>query len=261
MLSLGLAGPCLAAGAGGAAEEPFRWTAAAEVGKRDGALLWAGSAERRLARASLAKLMTALLALERGALEETATVGRSVLQVTGTRIGLRPGEKLRAGDLLAATVVRSANDACRALAEHLGATKDRFVSRMNERAAALRLADTHFADPCGHDREGQYTTAGDLARLAEEVMRHGEYMRLAGLQRLTIHTLGGRSFALRNTNALIGRYPGAIGLKTGYTEGAGMCLVVLAERDGVRVLAVLVNAPNRWGNAAGLPRRAFPAPP
>ena len=277
MLRLVLAVACLAAGAARAAgdpaasaavaagnstvaADPYPWIAAAYVVKRDGALLWAGSAERRLAPASLAKLMTALLALERGALEETATVGRSVLQVTGTRIGLKPGEKLRAGDLLAATVVRSANDACRALAEHLGSTKDRFVSRMNERAAALHLADTHFADPCGHDREGQYTTASDLARLAEEVMRHDEYLRLAGLQRLTIRTLDGRSFALRNTNALIGRYPGAIGLKTGYTEGAGMCLVVLAERDGVRVLAVLLNAPNRWWNAVGLLDRAFAAP-
>ena len=70
---------------------------------------------------------------------------------------------------------------------------------------------------------------------------------------------GGRSFALRNTNALLGRYPGAIGLKTGHTEGAGNCLVALAERDGVRVLAVLLNAPNRWWNAVGLLDRAFAA--
>src|SRR5258706_1300768 len=206
MLSLGLAGPCLAAGAGRAADDPYPWMAAAYVVKRDGALLWAGSAERRLAPASLAKLMTALLALERGALEETATVGRSVLQVTGRRIGLKPGEKLRAGDLLAATVVRSANDACRALAEHLGETVNNFVRGMNERAAALGLANTRFADPCGHDREGQYASAADLMVLAEQVMRHEEYLRLARLERLTIHTLDrGRSFALRNTNALIWR--------------------------------------------------------
>jgi len=270
MLRFVLAVACLAASAAHAADDPagnatvaadpYPWIAAAYVVKRDGALLWAGSAERRLAPASLAKLMTALLALERGALDAPVTVGRGVLQATGTRIGLKPGDKLRTGDLLAATVVRSANDACRALAEHLGKTVKSFVLAMNERAAALGLANTHFADPCGHDREGQYTTAGDLARLAEEVMRHDEYLRLAGLQRLTIHTLGGRSFALRNTNALIGRYPGAIGLKTGYTEGAGMCLVVLAERDGVRVLAVLLNAPNRWWNAVGLLDRAFAAP-
>ena len=241
--------------------DPYPWIAAAYVVKRDGALLWAGSADRRLAPASLAKLMTALLALERDGLEQPVTVGRGVLQATGTRIGLKPGDRLRAGDLLAATVVRSANDACRALAEHLGSTKEKFVRKMNNRAAALGLANTHFADPCGHDREGQYSTAADLTLLAEQVMRYDEYLRLARLERLTIRTLdGGRSFALRNTNALIGRYPGAIGLKTGYTEGAGTCLVALAERDGVRVLAVLLNAPNRWWNAVGLLDRAFAAP-
>lgn len=271
MLRLVLAVACLAAGAARAGDEPagkpadaadpYPWIATAYVVKRDGVLLWAGSAERRLPPASLAKLMTALLALERGALEEPVTVGRGVLQATGTRIGLKPGDKLRAGDLLAAVVVRSANDACRALAEHLGKSAGNFVLQMNARAAVLGLADTRFADPCGHDRDGQYSTAADLARLAEQVMRHDEYLRLARLERLTVSTLdGGRRFALRNTNALIGRYPGAIGLKTGYTEGAGTCLVALAERDGVRVLAVLLNAPNRWWNAVGLLDRAFAAP-
>ncbi len=251
----------LVAGAARAADDPYPWIAAAYVVKRDGALLWSGSADRRLAPASLAKLMTALLALERGGLDEAVEVGRGVLQASGTRMGLKPGEKLRAGDLLAATVVRSANDACRALAEHLGKTVANFVLGMNQRAAALGLANTHFADPCGHDREGQYASAADLTVLAEQLMRHDEYLRLARLERLTVRTLDrSRSFALRNTNALIGRYPGAIGLKTGYTEGAGNCLVALAERDGVRVLAVLLNAPNRWWNAVGLLDRAFAAP-
>jgi D-alanyl-D-alanine carboxypeptidase (penicillin-binding protein 5/6) len=247
---------CLAASAARAADDPYPWIAAAYLVKRDGAVLWAGSAERRLPPASLTKLMTALLALERGRLDETVIVGKGVLQATGTRIGLKPGERLRARDLLAATVVRSANDACRALADHLGPG---FTGKMNERAATLGLRDTQFADPCGHDRAGQYTSAADLARLAEEVMRHDEYLRLAKTQRISFKTLDGRAFTLRNTNALLGRYPGAIGLKTGHTPGAGNCLVALAERDGVRVLAVLLNAPNRWWNAAGLLDRAFAA--
>lgn len=263
MLRLVLAAACLAAGAAAsdasAAEDPYPWIAAAYVVKRDGVVLWAGQPDARLAPASLAKMMTALIALERGKLDEPVTVGRGVLQATGTRIGLKPGERLTASDLLAATVVRSANDACRVLAEHLGSSRNIFIVKMNERAAALGLANTRFADPCGHDRDGQYTSAADLARLAEQVMRHDEYLRLARLERVTIRTLGGRSFALRNTNALLGRAPGVIGLKTGYTEGAGNCLVALAERDGVRVLAVLLNAPNRWWNAVGLLDRAFAA--
>src|SRR5262245_49148036 len=250
----------LAARAADDPRDPYPWIAAAYVVKRDGVLLWAGKPDARLPPASLAKMMTALLVLERGALDETVTVRKSVLQATGTRIGLKPGEKLRAGDLLAATVVRSANDACRSLAEHLGPTVGSFVARMNDRAAALKLANTHFVEPCGHDRQGQYASAADLALIAEQVMQHAEYMRLAKLEKISFKSLEGRVFNLRNTNALIGRYEGAIGLKTGYTEGAGNCLVALAERDGVRVLAVLLNAPNRWWNAVGLLDRAFAAP-
>jgi len=252
---------CLAAGEAASApstvEDPYPWIASAYLVKRDGVVLWAGQENARLAPASLTKLMTALIALERGKLDEPVTVGRGVLQATGTRIGLKPGEKLSARDLLAATVVRSANDACRALADHLHGKN--FVRVMNDRAAALGLANTRFADPCGHDRQGQYTSAADLVVLAEQVMRHDEYLRLARLERITFKTLDGRAFTLRNTNALLGRYPGAIGLKTGHTEGAGNCLVALAERDGVRVLAVLLNAPNRWWNAVGLLDRAFAA--
>lgn len=260
MLRLLLALACLAASAARAADDPYPWIAAAYLVKRDGALLWAGQPHARLAPASLTKLMTALLALERGNLDERVTVGKGVLQATGTRIGLKPGERLSARDLLAATVVRSANDACRALAEHLGGSLKVFIQVMNQRAAWLGMKDTHFVDPCGHDRDGQYSSAADLAILAEQVMRHDEYLRLAKTPKISFKTLDGRAFTLRNTNALLGRYPGAIGLKTGHTPGAGNCLVALAERDGVRVLAVLLNAPNRWWNAVGLLDRAFAAP-
>src|SRR3954468_5925007 len=261
MLRLILAVACLATGAARAAEDPYPWIAGAYVVKRDGAVLWAGQPDAKLPPASLAKLMTALLVLERGNLDETVTIGKGVLQETGTRMGLKPGDKVRAGDLLAATVVRSANDACRALAEHVGTSNRNFISLMNARAAKLGLANTHFEDSCGHDRAGQYASAADLALIAEQVMRYDEYMRLSHLEKVSVKTLdGGRTFNLRNTNALIGRYEGAIGLKTGYTDGAGNCLVALAERDGVRVLAVLLNAPNRWWNAVGLLDRAFAAP-
>jgi D-alanyl-D-alanine carboxypeptidase (penicillin-binding protein 5/6) len=154
--------------------------------------------------------------------------------------------------------VRSANDACRALADDVAAD---FVALMNARAAALGLADTRYADPCGHDRDNQYTSAADLARLAEAVTAHPEYLRLARLPRIRVASAAGRRFSLANTNALIGRYEGAIGLKTGYTSGAGHCLVALAERDGVRVLVVMLNSPNRWWNAVGLLDRAFEAVP
>jgi D-alanyl-D-alanine carboxypeptidase (penicillin-binding protein 5/6) len=251
----------LAAGLAQAAEDPFPGAGEAYLVKRDGRVLWARAAERRLPPASLAKMMTALIALERGSLEAVATVSGDASRAGGARLRLREGDRLRARDLLAATVIRSANDACRALAEHLGGSAAAFVEGMNARAAALGMRDTRFADPCGHDRPQQYTTAADLARLADAVMRQPEYLRLARLPRLTVRTVDGRrSFPLSNTNALLGRYDGALGLKTGYTRQAGNCLVALAERNGVQVLVVLLNAPNRWWNAVGLLDQAFGAP-
>ena len=251
----------LAAGLAHAADDPFPGAGEAYLVKRDGQLLWARAADRRLAPASLTKMMTALLALESGRLDETVTVGKGAAGVGGARLGLRAGDRLRASDLLAATVVRSANDACRALAEHLGGSARAFVARMNGRTEALGMRDTRFADPCGHDRPGQYTTAADMARLADTLVAQPEYLRLARVARVAISTVDHkRKFAFSNTNALLGRYEGAIGLKTGYTSKAGNCLVALAERDGVRVLVVLLNAPNRWWNAVGLLNHAFEAP-
>jgi serine-type D-Ala-D-Ala carboxypeptidase (penicillin-binding protein 5/6) len=252
----------LAAGCAHAQEDRFPQVADAYLVKRDGVLLWAGKPQERLPPASLAKMMTALLVLERGGLDRVIELDGGVALETGRRLGLRPGERWRVRDLFAAMVVRSANDACRALAADLGRTAPKFVDLMNRRAAVLELRDTHFADPCGHDRKQQFSSAQDLARLAEEVIRYPEYMRLAGKPRDSIRSADGtRSFEFDNTNALIGRYPGAIGVKTGYTELAGTCLVALAERDGVRVLVVMLNARNRWWHAVGLLDRAFDARP
>jgi D-alanyl-D-alanine carboxypeptidase (penicillin-binding protein 5/6) len=202
--------------------------------------------------------MTSLLVLERGRLDEIVSVSPAAARAGGARMGLKAGERFAARDLHAAMVVRSANDACRALADHVAAD---FVALMNARAAALGLAGTRYADPCGHDRDGQHTTAADVARLAEAVMAQPEYLRLARVPRVRVASAAGRKFELATTNALIGRYAGAIGLKTGYTSAAGHCLVALAERDGTRVLVVMLNSPNRWWNAVGLLDRAFAAAP
>lgn len=218
-------------------------------------LIWAGHAGERLAPASLTKMMSALVAIESGRLGETVTVSRAASRESGSRIGLKAGQQLKMRDLLAAMVVRSANDACRAIADHFGVT---FVTRMNQRAAALALRDTQFVDPCGHDKPGQYSTAADLARLAEQAMQHPEFARLARTELLTISTVdGGRKFRFRTTNALLGRYEGAIGVKTGSTGEAGNCIVAMAERNGVRVVLVLLHARDRWWTAHGILDQAF----
>lgn len=252
MMAVGLA----AAAPARAAVNAFPKAAAAYVVERDGKRLWGGAMDKRLPPASLAKMMTALLVIEDGKLDESVTVSRESARETGTRIGLRQGEKLRARDLLTAAILRSANDACRALA---GGSETAFVARMNKRAAELGMKNTHFSNACGHDAEGQYSTAADLARLAGAVAKRPEYLGVSGLERVTIKTADGREFSFDNTNALIGRYPGAIGLKTGTTPGAGTCLAALAEKDGVRVLMILLRARDRWWGGDAMLDRAFAA--
>lgn len=255
---LALLAALLATADANALDNPFPRAGGAYLVVRDGQALWGAGVDRPLQPASLAKMMMALLAVESGkAPERVVVVGAGAARATGKRLGLRAGDRLRAADLLAASMVASTNDACRALAEDLEGTRERFTAAMNARAVALGMVGTHFADPCGHDRPGQRTTAADMAKLAQAVAARPELLRLAGLRGATVRTVDGkRSFKLASTNALLG-YSGVLGLKTGYTPEAGRCIAALAERDGVRVLLVILNGTDRWWDAAGMIERAF----
>lgn len=225
----------------------------------------------RRAPASLTKMMTALVVMERCGLDEVVVVSHGAARETGSRIGLRRGEKFRVRDLLAATLIASANDACRALADHACGNQKDFVVQMNARARALDLDNTHFTNACGHDNRGLYSNAKDLARLAEKAMQVPQFAKLVSIRSMRITTTDGkRSYYLRNKNRLIGRYPGAIGVKTGTTPNAGQCLVALAERQDKKVLLVIMHSRNRWSAAPALldaafaassVRRATPKPP
>ncbi len=239
-------------------DQPFPAGAAAYLVESEGRTLWSRQADRALPPASLTKIMTALVFLESGApLDGVVTVSVNAARATGTRLRLRRGEQLRAGDMLAATLLESANDACLALAEHVGGSKERFADAMNVRALALGLTRTHFTNPCGHDEPTHLSSARDLAELTKAALRQPEIVRLVRTVDWRATTLAGRSFNFENKNELIGRYQGAIGVKSGFTPGAGKCLIALAERDGVTVLLVALNAPNRWWDSTALLDRAF----
>jgi len=261
LLVLALAALLGAASVGGAADDSPRIDASAYVLQVAGKTLWEQDAHKRLPAASLTKIMTGLLVLERGRLDAVASVSRAAAAQGGSRAGLKAGDRLRVGDLLALTLVRSANDACRALAEHHAGSEARFVALMNRRAAALGLADTRFVNACGWDSPGHYSSAADLAALTETALRFPTFAALGGMAEAEIQTADGRrTFRVRNTNALLGRLPGASGVKSGFTRRAGPCVVALAERGGVRVLLVLLNAANRWWVAHGLVEQAFALP-
>ncbi|MGQ0577983.1 MAG: D-alanyl-D-alanine carboxypeptidase family protein [Betaproteobacteria bacterium] len=239
---------------------PFPEVAAAylvQIGERD---LWAADADKRLAPASLTKIMTALLVLEDYRPRETVTVSGAAARETGARLGLRRGERLPVEALLAGTLVGSANDACHALAEHYAATVADFVERMNRRAVALGLTNTRFANPCGFDAPDHFSSVRDLARLTHAALAHPEFAAAVAKPEVRlVSTDGKRIYRVRNKNALIGNYTPAIGVKTGYTSNAGKCLIVLAEKNGARVLLTMLGARERWWDAIGILEQAFDA--
>jgi D-alanyl-D-alanine carboxypeptidase (penicillin-binding protein 5/6) len=246
--------------AAAATTDPFSQLAEAylvQVGDRD---LWAGQADKRLSPASLTKVMTALIVLEDYRPAQIVTVGKSAAQATGSRLRLKTGDRLSVEALLTATLIASANDACAALAQSNAGGIEAFVEKMNERARVLGLANTHFANPCGLDAPEHYSSANDLARIARAALAHPKFAELVARPDAEIATIDGkRHFRFRNKNALIGSYAPAVGVKSGYTDGAGRCLIALARKDGMQVMLVMLHAKSRWWDAIGIIENAFEA--
>jgi len=241
-----------------AAADPFPAAAKSYVVYVNGEPLWERKPDMPLPQASLTKIMTALVALEHLKLSDVVTVSREAELETGSKLGLRAGEKWYAGDLLAGALIGSANDACRALADHVGGSQKGFVRLMNRRAGQLGLRHTKYTNACGHDDRGHYSTANDLAALSMAALRNATFSKMVGISEGDIMSIDEtRRIRLSNKNALIGRYAGATGVKTGFTEGAGKCLVALAEREGVKVLLVMLDSPDRWWKAEEIMDRAF----
>ena len=238
--------------------DPFPQTAQAYLVETNGAALWEKQAHRRLSPASLTKLMTALLVAEHQQPDALVTVSPAAAKETGSRIDIKAGETFRSADLLAAALIASANDACHALADAVAGDQKRFVQLMNRRARELGMQDTHFANACGHDAADHYSSAQDLGLLAHEVLKHPAMLSLTSKIDTRITTQdGAHSYRFENKNELIGRYPGAFGLKSGYTANAGKCLIAYAKRGEQRVLLVMLHGKNRWWDAVDMLDAAF----
>jgi serine-type D-Ala-D-Ala carboxypeptidase (penicillin-binding protein 5/6) len=233
--------------------------AAAYIVVVDGRITWARNPDEPRPPASLAKLLTALVLLDDPRWDEATPidVGTAAATVEGSRLGLRRGESLRAGEALTALLVRSANDACVALAEHFAGSIAAFVARMNARAAALGMAGSRFGHPCGLDAPGQRSTARDLLLVAGTALERPAIAARVALARAEITTLGGRRLAFVNGNALVGRVAGVIGMKSGFTRRAGKNVIAVAIRGGHHVWLVMLGAEERWWTAAGMIDAAF----
>ena len=205
-------------------------------------VLLARNADDRLPIASLTKLMTALVTLERAKPSAVVAVDRNAVGVTGSTIRLRAEERVKVRDLLAGALIQSANDAAVALAEHVGrGDSAAFVALMNRKAQALGLRNTHFARPDGLDASGHYSSALDVTRLAETAMREPLVRQLVRQVSATIS--GGR--VLHTWNDLLGVFPGTFGVKTGHTSGAEWNEVAAARGNGVVIYATVLGSPAR----------------
>ena len=220
----------------------------------DGRIIWARKPGDRRSMASITKIMTAIVVLERSKLDESVVVPSGASSVGESTAFLIAGEKLSARDLLAAMLVQSGNDAATTLALHVGGTEERFVQLMNQKAVELGLKSTHFANPHGLDAPGQYSTAADLEVMSRYAMSKPEFRRIVRMKRATIGEPGNRH-KLTSTDLLLGNYSGAIGIKTGSTDQAGYSVVSAANRNGVTLYAIVLGTssdPQRFRDAKEL---------
>ena len=210
-------------------------------------------ADTRRPMASTTKIMTALVALERLSLDDTVTVPAEAVGVEGSSIYLFAGEQITVRTLLYALLLSSANDAAAALALHTAGSIEAFAALMNEKAAALQLHDTHFCNPHGlHDAQ-HYTTARDLARLTAAALENDSFAEIVSAKRYSAPQNGTDAARLFvNHNRLLRTLDGAVGVKTGFTRASGRCLVSAAEREGLLLIAVTLNAPSDWQDHTAL---------
>lgn len=232
-----------------AAPENISAVSAIVIEAQTGTVLWEHNSREKRAMASTTKIMTALLTIEAGDLDREFTVDPLAIMVEGTSMGLREGDRVSRRDLLYGILLPSGNDAANAAAVSVSGSMTAFVKLMNSRARELGLNDTHFATPSGLDADGHYTTACDLARLAAYALRDDTFRGIVGCASADVE-FGNPPYkrTLYNSNKMLKRYDGAIGVKTGFTDNARRCLVSAAERDGATLVAVTLNAPDDWND-------------
>ena len=212
-----------------------------------GRVLFAKNADARLPMASTTKIMTALVALELAPPDRVIQAPAGAVGVEGSSIYLVEGEALTLEQLLYALLLESANDAAAAIAIGLCGSVEAFAEEMNRKATELGLSDTHFTNPHGLDDDAHYTTARELAAIARAALEQELIRTIVSTQKATIpHANVENARLLVNHNKLLRTYDGCIGMKTGYTKRSGRSLVSAAERDGVTLIAVTINAPNDW---------------
>ena len=211
--------------------------------------LYAHNENQKLPMASTTKIMTAIVALEQGDLDSAVTIPKEAVGIEGSSCYLNPGETLTLRALLYCLLLQSANDAAHAIAVYIAGSVPAFAALMNLKAAELGLTNTHFDNPHGLDSQTHYTTALDLARLADYCMQNTDFCEIWSTQTITLDAKeGDYPRTLCNHNRLLRLYAPCIGGKTGYTMRCGRCLVSASSKDGHTLVAVTLNCPSDWAD-------------
>lgn len=234
--------PELVEAASDSAEEPNLNSRAAIIYDRNSKEVIYGKEENTKRKmASTTKIMTCMVVLEKGELTDTVIVSKKAAGTGGSRVGLKTGDKVSVQDLLYGLMLCSGNDAAVALAEHVGGSVEGFADLMNEKARQLNLSSTHFVTPHGLDNEEHYTTAYELAIMADNALKNNTFSSIVGTKNITIN-INGKPRNLSNTNELLGSMAGVYGVKTGFTNGANRCLVTSCKRENLDIITVVLGA-------------------
>lgn len=209
--------------------------------RTSGTILYGKNENQERPMASTTKIMTAILVIENGKLDDIVEVSKKAAGTGGSRLGLKTKDKISVKDLLYGLLLVSGNDAAVALAEYLGGDIEGFATLMNQKALELGLTHTHFVTPHGLDQKEHYTTAYELAKLADYAMNNETFAGIVGTKYYTV-TMGGRTKSLSNTNELLGNLEGVNGVKTGFTNGANRCLVTSVKRGNMNIITVVLGA-------------------
>lgn len=224
---------------------------AALIEAHSGRVLYESGGRTPLPMASTTKIMTALVALEHGCLEDMLTVPKEAEGTEGSSMYLKAGEQMSLEDLLYGLMLPSGNDAAVTIALHFGGSIEGFADMMNEKARELGCGNTHFVNPHGLHAKGHYTSALDLCTIARAAMEREDFAAIVNTQYHKTST-GAQVRTLKNKNKTLWNFEGGCGVKTGFTKKAGRCLVFAAKREGMLLIGTVLNCPDMWQQAFSL---------
>lgn len=209
--------------------------------RKSGKVIYGKNENKRTAMASTTKIMTAIVLIENADLDQTITVSAKAAGTGGSRLGLKHNDKITMKDLLYGLMLKSGNDAAVAIAENVGGSIEKFADLMNEEAKKIGLDNTHYVTPHGLDNPEHYTTAYELAKLADYALKNEIFAKVVNTKNYTV-TINGYPKNITNTNELLGYLDGVNGVKTGFTNNAGRCLVTSVNRNEFEIITVVLQA-------------------